>query len=213
MVNPNQSTVAGWHERNLHTYNSSAENLAKYFQGIGPRNEDIERGLELAQAGTDGRVVEIGCGDGRDATEIIERVAWYEGVDPSSGLLSIARNRLPEASFIEADAISYNYPDNIDVIFAFASLLHVTREDMPRVFEKGSQALREGGIYYLSLKERPEYVEEVKADEYGERMFYYYNVELIKELAGMAFQAVYESHQTIGSTDWFTLAMKKTKPE
>lgn len=198
-----------WYNRNVQTYDTSAEKLADYFQGIGARTDDIEMGLKLAEQSSGGRVVEIGCGDGRDAEEILKRVEWYEGVDPSAGLLSIARKRLPEASFIKADAISYEYPENIDVIFAFASLLHVQKDALPAVFDKGRQALRKGGIYYVSLKERSEYTEEVKTDEYGERMFYFYNTQLVKELAGTAFQAVYESHQTIGSTDWFTLALKK----
>lgn len=198
-----------WHNRNIETYNDSAEKLAEYFNGIGARTDDIELALKLAHRRNEARVLEIGCGDGRDAEEIVKRVEWYEGVDPSSGLLTIARQRLPDTSFIEADALSYDYPDNLDVIFAFASLLHVNKEDLTTVFDMGYEALLEGGIYYLSLKERPEYTEEVKTDDYGERMFYYYNVDLIKEVAGTGFQAVHESHQTIGNTDWFTLALKK----
>lgn len=198
-----------WHERNLQTYNSSAEKLAAYFHGIGARTDDIELALKLAPRGADTRVVEIGCGDGRDAQEIIKCVDRYEGVDPSSGLLSIAKQRLPNASFVEADALSYDYPEDLSVIFAFASLLHVSKDELPLVFEKGYKALRDGGIYLVSLKERPEYVEEVKKDEYGERMFYYYNADLVKELAGAAFKTAHESHQTIGNTDWFTLALQK----
>lgn len=65
------------------TYDNSAEELAEYFRSIGPRIQDLEKGLSLAGAnkGT-ARVVEIGCGDGRDAREIIKRVDWYEGFDP-----------------------------------------------------------------------------------------------------------------------------------
>ncbi len=198
-----------WHAQTIDTYNSSAEQLAQYFSGIGARTDDIDLAFKLADRGDEARVIEIGCGDGRDAEEIVERVQWYEGVDPSVGLLELARQRLPDTSFIEADALSYNYPENIDIIFAFASLLHVSKEDLPTVFDKSYQALSDGGIYYISLKERSEYAEEVKNDEYGERMFYYYNVELVKSLAGSGFESVYESHQTIGSTDWFTLALRK----
>ena len=57
----------------INTYNKSARELSEYFQGIGPRVKDItnvfnyfpkERHLAL-------KVIEIGCGDGRDAKEII----------------------------------------------------------------------------------------------------------------------------------------------
>jgi len=198
-----------WNSQTIKTYDKSAVALAEYFKGIGARVDDIELGLKLAGADTKARAVEIGCGDGRDAIEIVKRVGWYEGFDPSKGLLEIAKKNLPITSFVVADALTYDYPQNVDVIFAFASLLHVNKTDMPRVFEKAAKSLRSGGIFYISLKERGAYTEEVKKDEYGERMFYYYNTELIKELAGDLFTAVHEDHQKIGNTDWFTIALKR----
>lgn len=198
-----------WHERNIEVYDRSAAELADYFKGIGARTEDIDIALDLAGVGSEAKVVEIGCGDGRDAEVITQKVAWYEGVDPSSGLLELARRKLPDTSFVQNDALSYDYPKNIDVIFAFASLLHIDKTTLPKVFSLGAQALRPNGIYYVSLKERDAYAEETKQDAFGERMFYFYSPELIKELAGTAFKAVYESHQIIGSTNWFTLALQK----
>lgn len=197
------------HPETIRTYDRSATQLAEYFAGIGARVDDIERALELAHAGGDARVVEAGCGDGRDAAEIIPRVAWYEGYDPSEGLLEIARKRLPDASFVKADAHTYAYPPNLDVIYAFASFLHIRKEELPEAFMGAGVALRPGGILYLSFKERPSYTEEIKRDEHGKRLFFYYTPDLVKELARDGFEAVYEDHQRMGHTDWFTLALKK----
>lgn len=199
-----------WQKQNNEVYNQSAERLATYFASIGARIEDIERGLELAGKTTGARVVEIGCGDGRDAAEIIKRVGWYEGIDPSEGLLEIARQKVGNGSFVLANALSYEYPKDLDIVFAFASLLHVNRDDIQEVFQKVSRSLHPDGILYLSLKERSDYTEEIKEDEYGKRMFYYYTPELIEQLAGSAFQATYLGRQTIGHTDWFTLALMRT---
>ncbi|HEY1064203.1 MAG TPA: class I SAM-dependent methyltransferase [Candidatus Saccharimonadales bacterium] len=200
-----------WHEKTVETYNQSAAQLAEYFKGIGARTDDIELALSLANNPSAARVVEIGCGDGRDAAEIVTRVGWYEGFDPSEALLDLARQKVPTGNFVKADALTYDYPDNLDVVFAFASLLHVSRGDVPAVFQKIGRALRPGGIAFVSLKERSEYAEEAKADQFGERMFYYYSPALLKELAGTAFSAVFEDHQHIGSTDWFTLALQKNQ--
>lgn len=194
---------------NIDTYNKSAAQLAEYFKGIGPRVRDIEKGLSLAGSPSKISVVEIGCGDGRDAQEIIKRVVSYIGVDPSDKLLEIARKNIPNGNFVCADALAFDYPKNIDIIFAFASLLHVSKLELPLVFKKIHEALRTGGILYLSLKERDHYEEELKNDEYGSRMFYYYNIEVIKKLAGEKFEETYQDHQTIGSTNWFTLALRK----
>jgi ubiquinone/menaquinone biosynthesis C-methylase UbiE len=199
-----------WHDRTIETYDQSAKQLAEYFSGIGSRVQDIEKGIELTYRDPATlRVVEIGCGDGRDAEEIVKSVGWYEGFDPSEGLLAIAKKKLPNTNFIKADASSYDYPENINLYFAFASLLHVNKIDLSQVFDKVGASLRKGGIFYISLKERPEYTEETKKDEYGERMFYYYNPEVIRRLAGLSFTSVLEEHQKISSTDWFTLALQK----
>ncbi len=131
-----------WQAETITTYDDSAQRLSEFFKGFGARVLDIEHGMQLAGADDTARVIEIGCGDGRDATEIIKRVGWYEGFDPSEGLLQIARARLPDTSFVKADAISYEYPENLDVIYAFASLLHLSKEDLPKVFDKASESLR-----------------------------------------------------------------------
>lgn len=199
-----------WHDANLKVYDNNAEGLATYYRGFGPRSEDIQRGISLSKKGADSVVVEIGCGDGRDATEITKRVKSYIGVDPSEGLLSVARNDLPEASFVLADALSYDYPQNIDIIFAFASLLHVNKDDLSLVFKKIHTSLNPEGILYIALKESSAYKEEIKSDAYGQRMFYYYNPEIIREMAGDGFEVVYEDHQVAaGDTRWFTMGMRK----
>lgn len=198
-----------WQKQNNKVYNESAEKLAEYFAGIGPRIDDIERGLELAGKKDGAKVIELGCGDGRDAIEIVKRVNWYEGIDPSIGLLDIAKKKLPNVSFVLSDALSYDYPKDLDVIFAFASLLHINQSDLCKVFEKSLLALRIGGIFYISLKESPMYKEEIKKDEFGERMFYYYKPEILQDIAGNNFSTEYIDRQAKGHTNWFTVVLKR----
>lgn len=198
-----------WNTETIDTYDNSAKELAEYFKGIGARTDDIERGIALAHADAHARVVEIGCGDGRDAEEIVPRVGFYEGYDPSASLLELARRRLPKSSFVKADALTYRYPDNLDVVYAFASLLHVNKTDLKTALAKVAAALRAGGILYISLKERPAYEAEVREDQFGKRMFYYYNPSVVKAIAGDLFETVHEAHYTIGHGQWFRLALKK----
>lgn len=200
-----------WHEKNIAVYDRSARELAEYFTGVGSRIYDIEKGLELANNPKAARVVEIGCGDGRDAEEIVRRVGWYEGFDPSKGLLTIAQEKVPSGSFECADALNYTYPDNLDVVYSFASLLHSPIDELGQVMKKVYGALKPGGIFYLSLKERAEYEQAVKKDVYGERLFYYYTPKNISDVGAGLFDTVFEQHQTVGSTDWFTIALRKKK--
>lgn len=195
--------------KTIDTYDQSAKELAVFMQGIGSHNDDIQRALKLAGNPVRTRVIEIGCGDGRDAREITKRVDSYIGFDPSAGLLALAPQSLPNCRFVQSDALSFNYPDDIDVIFAFASLLHTSTEELQEILMKIHASLRDGGILYLTLKERDKYERAQQKDRFGERVFYYYNAPLIVEMARGSFTKVYEEHRTIGNTSWFTLALQK----
>lgn len=198
-----------WHDKTIQTYDLSAAQLKEYFAGYGSRIEDIERAIALAGSGEKTRAIEIGCGDGRDAKEIVKRISFFEAFDPSIGLLEIAKSTLPNVSFTKADALNYRYPHNLNIVFAFASLLHVNQDDLHTVFNNVYDSLNTGSIFYISLKEAEQYTEKIKKDEYGERMFYLYNAEDIKAIAGSRFTTVYEDHYVRGNTDWFTIALKK----
>jgi len=193
------------------TYDTNAAKLAEYFAGIGSRIDLIEEGIALAGSPSNARAVEVGCGDGRDAADIIPRVGWYEGFDPSAELIKLAQKRLPAQSFVVADALGYNYPKNLDVIYGFASFLHLNRDDFATASDKAAEALRLGGILLITLKERDSYQEELVEDEYGKRMFYYYDEATVRELAGSGFEVVKIEHQTLKrkTARWLVVALRK----
>ena len=194
------------------TYNRSAKELSEHFKGIGDRTQDVKLALSLAKmdTGKEARVLEIGCGDGRDAPEIIKRVKWYQGIDLSVELLKLARAKSPTANFVLADALVFDYPSGLDVVFAFASLLHVNKNDFKSVCLKVRRALRVGGIFFVSLKERENYAREIKAESYGKRVFYYYTTVLVKNLAGNGFETAHEERYVIGHPLRFNIALRKT---
>lgn len=191
------------------TYNKAAPELAQYFQGIGSRTRDIDTAFNLRGKVVNSSVVEIGCGDGRDAKEIVTRTPNYLGFDISESMIKIANEYVPGGQFKVADAVSFSYPKNTDIVFAFASLLHLDKNEVRQVLDKVHQSLNKGGIFYISLKYMSEYSQGIKKDQYGERLFYFYNPSLIKELAGSKYEPVFENLQTIGKTDWFEVALKK----
>jgi SAM-dependent methyltransferase len=179
------------------TYNDFAEKLAAYFAGIGSRLDIIKEALTAAEKPRGARVVEVGCGDGRDAADITPLVGWYEGFDPSSELIKLAQKRELGASFVVADALSYDYPDDLDVIFGFASYLHLNKEDFAKAVRLAAESLKPGGVLALTLKERDTYEEELVEDEFGARWFYYYDEPTVRELLGKDFDIVSLEHKTL----------------
>lgn len=200
-----------WRQKTVDTYNKSAKELAEYFRGIGSRTSDIDLAIQLAGNPQNLVILEIGCGDGRDAKEIIKHTASYTGIDISEKLIELARAYVPNAHFEVADAATYQYPSGIDVVFAFASLLHSDKAEVKDILHKVGKALNPGGICYISLKYAPEYTEKVKADKYGERLFYFYNPEVITELASDEYEVAKQSvgSRTIGDVVWFEIALRK----
>lgn len=51
-------------------------------------------------------------------------------------LLKIAPKSAPNGPFVLADALTYKSPKDVDVIYAFASLLYVSKVKLLEVFEK-----------------------------------------------------------------------------
>lgn len=193
----------------VETYDRQAPELAEYFRGIGPRERHIDYVLDLLGNPDNPRVVEIGCGDGRDAQAIVERTPNYLGFDISTGMIDIARQHVPNGNFVVADAADFEFPDDLDAIFAFASLLHLSKEEVKSIFTRAHQALKEGGVFYVSVKHAPSYHARIVRDQFGERLFYFYNENDLEELAGDGYQVVSSFIETKSSTDWIEIALRK----
>ena len=103
----------------------------KELEDAGLDEEDenmVEARNALAKARRDSRrrVVDLGCGAGRDFPAFDERGVDYLGVDASEGMLTVARERFPEAAFEAQDLCALDLPERgFDGAFANASLQHV----------------------------------------------------------------------------------------
>lgn len=192
------------------TYDNSARALARYFMGIGVRSADIDLVFSLAANQYNPKVLEIGCGDGRDAIEILKYTRDYTGMDISKGMLEIAKEKVPNTTFHQADIAEYEFPQNVDVIFSFASLLHSSIDEVKLVFDRAHNALTQGGVFYVSLKYMHTYTQKIKEDEYGRRLFYFYNPEELKGLAGDKYEIAFLDFQKIENTDWFSIVFVKS---
>lgn len=166
----------------INTYNESAKSLAEKFDSSGARLSDINETFALIKKDNP-KVLEIGCGNGRDAQEILKYTDDYLGVDVSEKLLELAKQKVPNGQFIVADIEEYKLPTELDVVFAFASLIHVPKESLQKIFKSVSSSLNQGGVFRFSMKYAKEYMESTKTDEFGIRTYYLYSVNDINEIA------------------------------
>jgi SAM-dependent methyltransferase len=194
-------------EQTVATYDAAAREMAKKFRAIGARVDDIERAFSLSGR-KEPRVLEIGCGDGRDAKEILKRTPHYLGIDISVSMIAEAKRYVPEGRFEVVDIETYAFPEGLDIVFSFASLLHSDKNAVRSVLSGAYAALASGGVFYISLKHGA-YGRTTKTDEFGTRTFYLYTPALIQELAGDGYETVYTDEHELRGQRWFTIALRK----
>lgn len=194
-------------QETLSTYNRGALQLTAKFNGTGPRTKDIKKALSYGNK-PNPVILELGCGNGRDAKEILKYSTNYIGVDYSIELIRIAEKDCPGGNFKVVDFEDWQFPKNLDIIFAFASLLHSDKDQLQTLLEKSAQALNSAGVFFISLKYAP-YHEERKTEEIGSRTFYFYTPADVISLCPPTLESVYQDIQNLKGQQWFSLILQK----
>lgn len=161
------------------------------------------------------KILEIGCGTGRDAEELVKLGFDYTGIDASKGMLAIARQRVPQGKFQVGDFYNLDFSDNaFDGFWAAASFLHVPKKEMGVVLQEAKRILKSGGIGFISLKQKTTmdegYIKETKAGGI-ERYFAFYTRDEIEDiLKRNQFQILQITTQTEkDGTIWLCCLIKK----
>ena len=99
------------------------------------------------------RILDLCCGTGQLAQELVERGYRVTGIDSSEEMLRFARENAPAGEFTVADARSFNLAGAYHtVVSTFDSLNHImTLEELTSVFRNVYAALREGGLFLFDL--------------------------------------------------------------
>lgn len=97
------------------------------------------------------RILDAGCGSGRDVKAFSEMGFAVEAFDASAELVALARRLtgkpVEQKRFQDVVAV-----EKYDGIWCCASLLHVPLAELPDVMAKLAKALKPGGVWYLSFK-------------------------------------------------------------
>lgn len=122
-----------------------------------------------------GRILDLGCGSGRDSRYFIRHGYQVEALDGSPALARLASEYIGQ-EVICGRIEELEYDQEFDGIWACASLVHIEKKDMPEILKKLKRALNLEGILYISLK-------------YGEgegvkdgRFFNYYDEDQLREV-------------------------------
>ncbi|GAA4583043.1 class I SAM-dependent methyltransferase [Planotetraspora phitsanulokensis] len=137
---------------------------AEAFNRIGVRYDDAFPHKEgqvaagewlIKQLRPGSRVLDVGCGTGApSAQQFAQAGCDVTGIDISPVMLEIARQNVPEGTFLELDVLELD--DSLgafDAVTAFFSLLMLPRAGITEALGKIHAALAPGGLFSLSMVE------------------------------------------------------------
>lgn len=141
MNQPSRPVSLSYYDHQAETYASSTRHV-----DMAPL---YARFLPHVPAG--GRILDAGCGSGRDALAFLQRGYVVEAFDASAELAQLASQHVS----IPVKVMRFQELDNtarFEAIWACASLLHVPEREQAEAWARLWRALKPGGVVYASYK-------------------------------------------------------------
>ena len=98
------------------------------------------------------RILDAGCGPGRDSWYFKSRGFSPVGIDFSKAMVELCREKGLEAHLMDLENISFD-PDSFDGVWAYASLLHLPKDNLNPVLTTIHSLLKHQGAFYIGMKE------------------------------------------------------------
>jgi len=96
-------------------------------------------------------VLDLGCGPGHYAAEMLKRGCTVDAVDGSAAMVALAQDveglNATQALFDDLDAA-----ETYDGVWASFSLLHAPRKKLPQHLGQIKRALKPGGVFHIGMK-------------------------------------------------------------
>jgi len=136
-------------DRTISTYEQTADSFWE-----GTRDHDVSQNIEALLSAIQGeaphRILDFGCGPGRDLADLSQRGHTAIGLDGCTSFCRMARDH-SGCEVWEQNFLSLQLPQNhFDGIFANATLFHVPRAHLLRVLGELRASLRPGGVLFSS---------------------------------------------------------------
>lgn len=139
----------GPHEQSLSYYEANAERFVE-----NTRDTDMDAIYEpfLSLLSPGARILDAGCGSGRDSRAFLERGYEVTALDASEAMVELASRHIGRP-VLHMSFDQVRFREHFDGVWASASLLHVPRRSMAEVLERLGMALKAGGVMYASFKD------------------------------------------------------------
>lgn len=158
----------------IEVYNKNPEQfIAKWNQCF------LDKEYSLFKNYLDGKkILDVGCGHGRDAAKFSAEGYDITGIDLSESLLERAIQTAPKSKFLKMDMRNIQFPsESFDGIWCNSSLLHIPKNETGKVFAGFASILRCSGILFITVKEG-----DGESTDPNGRFYSYYKEDELKEI-------------------------------
>lgn len=153
------------------------QNARSYFERTFEVSMDHLYRPFLEELGNGARILDVGCGSGRDVKAFRSMGFNAFGIDPSPELLALARANVGPY-FDRGCAETFRAETPFDAVWACASLLHVVRAQLHGTLRNLRDLLTPGGVFFATVQIGAG--EHVQSD--GRRYAYYEPIEFINAI-------------------------------
>ena len=139
------------------------------------------------------KILDFGCGNGRDLKLFYKNKFDAIGIDYSDELIKIARKKLKNVKILKRNFLKkLDFKDEeFDGVWACASILHIPKKSLNKVLLEIRRILKKQGILFISVKKGKG--EKIVKDDYGdEKRFFslFKKTELINRLKNLRFRLI-----------------------
>lgn len=143
----------------------------------------LDRAISYLSPGV--KILDLGCGMGEPiASYLVSKGFDVTGVDGSVNMIELAKTRVAKGKFISCDMRGLNLNTKFDMVIAWHSFFHLTRDDQRAMFATFGTHLNDGGV--LLFTAGPE-DGEVWSNNGGENLYH-------ASLASDEYKSLLESH-------------------
>lgn len=160
--NINQDEVLNFFEQRAKKAKTLGYKQAVIYQDKNPKLAEqrdlIEKETLLPKLNLLGneRLLDIGCGTGRWTEVLYDKAKYYHGIDPSYGLLDIAKSRFKKENLkftcIKSSEISMKNlkeSEKFDRVCCIGVLMYLNDIEVEKTFENIANIIKEDGIFIL----------------------------------------------------------------
>lgn len=189
------------------------KNAEKFVRDTADADMSAVREAFLKYIPEGGHILDLGCGSGRDSRAFLDAGFQVTSVDGSEALCRAAS--LLTGQKVICSLFQDFEPEGLyDGIWACASLLHLSREDLAAAIVKYAGALKPWGCFYMSFK---------KGDFSGERKGRYFTdlneesvMSLLRQVPALKAEALFltgDVRPGRGSEEWINVFAVKEEKE